>query len=49
MKGAADPEHGDLSELRVYAATPINSHGVTHIEVGELPAILYCYTGRMSI
>ncbi|MGC9990295.1 MAG: beta-L-arabinofuranosidase domain-containing protein [Terriglobales bacterium] len=46
MKGAADPEHGDLSELRVYAATPINSHGVTHIEVAKLPAILYCYTGK---
>ena len=43
---AADPEHGDLSELRVYAATPINSHGVTHIEVAKLPAILYCYTGK---
>ncbi len=46
MKTAADPEQGDLSELRVYAATPIHSHGVTYIEVAKLPAILYCYTGK---
>jgi DUF1680 family protein len=45
-KVAADPEHGDLSELRVYAATPINCHGVTYIEQAKLPAILYCHTGK---
>ncbi|MGB7434453.1 MAG: beta-L-arabinofuranosidase domain-containing protein, partial [Candidatus Acidiferrum sp.] len=47
-KVAADPEHGDLSELRVYAATPINCHGVTYIEQAKLPAILYCYTGKQE-
>jgi hypothetical protein len=46
MKVAADPEHGDLSFLRVYAATPIDSHGVTYIEVSKQPAILYLYTGK---
>lgn len=46
MKLAADPEHGDLSLLRVYAATPINSHGVTYIETSKQPAALYLYTGK---
>jgi uncharacterized protein len=45
-KVAGDAEHGDLSELRVYAATPINAHGVTYAEVSKQPAILYCYTGK---
>jgi hypothetical protein len=46
MTVAADPEHGDLSELRVYAATPIDAHGVTYAETVKLPAILYLYTGK---
>lgn len=38
--------HGaDLSALRVFAATPIESHGVTYGETAKLPAILYLYTG----
>lgn len=45
-KVAADPIHGDLSALRVFAATPINAHGVTYIEIAKLPAILYMYTGK---
>jgi hypothetical protein len=45
-KVAADPEHGDLSALRVYAATPIDCHGVTYIEVAKQPAVLYLYTGE---
>lgn len=45
LKVAADEEHGDLSELRVYAATPIASHGVTYAEISKQPAILYAYTG----
>jgi len=46
MKVAADPDHGDLSELRVYANTPINAHGVTYAETVKQPAILYMYTGK---
>ncbi|HEY2466448.1 MAG TPA: beta-L-arabinofuranosidase domain-containing protein [Terracidiphilus sp.] len=45
-KVAADPVHGDLSAQRVFAATPINAHGVTYAEIAKLPAILYLYTGR---
>jgi hypothetical protein len=43
---ANDPEHGDLSALRVFAATPINAHGCTYSETMKLPAILYLYTGK---
>ncbi|HUX43559.1 MAG TPA: beta-L-arabinofuranosidase domain-containing protein [Terracidiphilus sp.] len=46
MTVADDPDHGDLSELRVYAATPINAHGVTYAETAKQPAILYLYTGN---
>jgi len=49
MKGAADPEHGDLSELRVYAATPINSHGGHHIEVANSPPFSTAIQEGMSI
>ncbi len=45
---AADPVHGDLSALRVFAATPINAHGVTYAEIAKLPAILYMYTGKQE-
>jgi hypothetical protein len=45
-KVAADPVHGDLSVLRVFASTPINAHGVTYIEIAKQPAILYMYTGK---
>ncbi|MGA2808146.1 MAG: beta-L-arabinofuranosidase domain-containing protein [Terracidiphilus sp.] len=45
-KVAADPDHGDLSALRVFAATPINAHGCTYAETMKLPAILYLATGR---
>jgi uncharacterized protein len=45
-KVADDPVHGDLTELRVFAATPINAHGVTYIEIAKQPAILYMYTGK---
>jgi uncharacterized protein len=43
---AKDPEHGDLSELRVYAAAPINAHGCTYSETMKQPAILYLHTGK---
>ena len=46
MTKCADPEHGDLSTLRVFAATPIDAHGVTYSETMKLPAILYLYTGK---
>jgi uncharacterized protein len=46
MKVAADELHGDLSLLRVYGATPIDSHGVTYAETIKLPAILYLSTGK---
>jgi len=45
-KVAADPDHGDLSALRVFAATPINAHGCTYAETMKLPAILYLATGK---
>lgn len=45
-KVAADPEHGDLSWMRVYGDTPINAHGVTYAETCKLPAILYNHTGK---
>ncbi len=43
---AGDPEFGDISPERVYADTPIKSHGVTYAETVKLPAILYLYTGK---
>jgi uncharacterized protein len=46
MKVAADELHGDLSPLRVYGATPIDSHGATYVETIKSPAILYLYTGK---
>ncbi|MGA2888226.1 MAG: hypothetical protein ABSE51_09265 [Terracidiphilus sp.] len=45
---ATDSDHGDLAPLRVFAATPINAHGVTYAEVSKQPAILYLYTGKQS-
>ena len=47
-KVAADPNHGDLSWLRVYGDTPIDSHGVTYAETCKLPAILYNHTGKQE-
>jgi len=41
-----NPGYADMSELRVFAATPIDCHGVTYAEVAKLPAILYLYTGK---
>ena len=41
-----NPGYADLSELRVFAATPIECHGVTYAEIMKLPAILYLYTGN---
>jgi hypothetical protein len=46
MKGGADPEHGNLSDLLVYASTPIECHGVTYAEVSKQPAVLYLHTGK---
>jgi hypothetical protein len=46
MKCAPNPDGGDLSDLRVFAATPINAHGVTYAETMKVPAILYLYTGK---
>ncbi|MEO7719696.1 MAG: beta-L-arabinofuranosidase domain-containing protein [Capsulimonas sp.] len=43
---ADDKEHGDLSELRVFSATPIDAHGVTYMETAKQPAILYAHTGK---
>jgi hypothetical protein len=37
---------GDLEPMRVFAATPIDAHGVTYIETAKQPAILYLYTGK---
>jgi hypothetical protein len=39
-------DHGDLAPLRVFAATPIDGHGVTYSEEAKLPAILFMYTGK---
>jgi hypothetical protein len=41
-----NPGYADLAELRVFAATPIDTHGVTYAEITKLPAILYLYTGN---
>lgn len=46
MKKAGDPEFGDFTPQRIYADTPIKSHGVTYAETVKLPAILYLYTGK---
>jgi DUF1680 family protein len=48
LKKAGDPEFGDFSAARIYADTPINSHGVTYSETMKLPAILYLYTGKQK-
>ena len=45
-KVADDPDHGDLSELRVAARTPINAHGCTYAETMKLPVLLYLATGK---
>jgi len=45
-KVADDPDHGDLSELRVLARTPINAHGCTYAETKKLPVLLYLATGK---
>ena len=36
----------DLSPARVFAATPIECHGVTYAETMKQPAILYLHTGN---
>jgi len=46
IKIAGNKDRGDLLPARVYADTPINSHGVTYAETIKLPAILYLYTGK---
>jgi len=38
--------HTDLAPSRVFANSPIQSHGVSYAETSKLPAILYLYTGR---
>ncbi|MBV9063544.1 MAG: glycoside hydrolase family 127 protein, partial [Alphaproteobacteria bacterium] len=43
---AGDLESGDLNPARVFANTPIHSHGVTYIEKAKLPAILFMHTGN---
>ncbi|HEU5352184.1 MAG TPA: beta-L-arabinofuranosidase domain-containing protein [Terracidiphilus sp.] len=45
---AGEPGGTDLSEMRVYAATPIDSHGVSYAETAKQPAILYLYTGKKN-
>ena len=37
--------HADLAPSRVFANTPVQSHGVSYAEISKLPAILYLYTG----
>ena len=44
----AGADGGDLSPLRVFAATPIDAHGVTYIETAKQPALLYLYTGKQE-
>ncbi len=46
MTEAGEPEFGDLSPTRVFADTPIKSHGVTYAEAMKIPTILYMYTGK---
>lgn len=41
-----DRRAGDLTPDRVFANTPIRSHGVTYAEKSKLPAIVYMYTGN---
>jgi uncharacterized protein len=41
-----NPGYADMSELRVFSATPIECQGVTYAETMKLPAILYLYTGN---
>jgi hypothetical protein len=38
--------HTDLAPSRVFANTPVQSHGVSYAEISKLPAILYLYTGK---
>lgn len=38
--------HTDLAPSRVFADTPIQTHGVSYAEISKLPAILYLYTGK---
>jgi hypothetical protein len=46
MTVAGEADHGDLTWLRVYENTPIDSHGCTYAEESKLPAILYIHTGK---
>jgi hypothetical protein len=43
-----NPGYADMSEMRVFSATPINCHGVTYAEIMKLPALLYLYTGNQD-
>ena len=43
---ASEDGHGDVDPSRVLSNAPINSHGVTYIEIAKLPAILYMATGK---
>jgi hypothetical protein len=38
--------YADLAPSRVFANTPVESHGVSYAEISKLPAILYLYTGQ---
>lgn len=40
--------HTDLAPSRVFANTPVQSHGVSYAEISKLPAILYLHTGDES-
>ena len=46
LKHGAEDGHGDMEPSRVLSNAPINSHGVTYIEIAKLPAILYMATGK---
>jgi DUF1680 family protein len=46
VKHGGDEEQGDMAPSRVFSDAPINSHGVTYIEIAKLPAILYMATGK---
>jgi hypothetical protein len=46
MRSFRYARYADLAPSRVFAGTPVQSHGVSYAEISKQPAILYLYTGN---
>jgi uncharacterized protein len=46
LKHGGEVDHGDMLPGRALSNAPVNSHGVTYIEIAKQPAILHMATGK---